>query len=51
MAEKIVSIEDLRTVDRTGVVVRAREWSETHVSGGSANQTTHTRRHRHVARP
>ena len=41
MAEKIVSIEDLRTVDRTGVVVRAREWSETHVSGGSANQTTH----------
>ena len=41
MAGKIVSIEDLTSVTRTGVVVKVREWSETHVSGGSAKQTTH----------
>jgi len=40
MAEKILSIEDLTTVARTGVVVKVREWSETHVNGGSAQQTS-----------
>jgi len=41
MAGQIVSIEDLTLVARTGVVVRTREWSETHVSGGSAKQTNY----------
>jgi hypothetical protein len=41
MADKIITIEDLRTVTKTGVIVRCREWSETEVHGGSAQQTSH----------
>lgn len=40
MAEKIVEIEDLRTVTRTGTVVRCQVWSDTRVSGGSNASTS-----------
>lgn len=41
MAGDILSIEDLRTVTKGGVIVSCRAWSETHVSGGSAQKTSH----------
>lgn len=41
MAGKIVSIDDLQTVTKTGVIVSCREWSETQVHGGSAQKTSH----------
>lgn len=41
MGGKILEIEDLVMSSRTGVVLECRVWSETHVSGGSAEQTSH----------
>ncbi len=41
MAGKILSIDDLQTVTKTGVIMRCREWSETEVHGGSAQKTSH----------
>lgn len=35
MTDKILSVEDLRTVTRTGTVVSCQIWSETRVQGGS----------------